>query len=138
MLVGAGIGSLLGLVKHFAVDGPEEERKKKLAIAREMTSHVTGQHGQTPDHSSSLGSLMQGGLAGGQLAQGVETFNADQALRQKQGSLIDSLLKSSGADPQKIVATGAPMFGPQLPGPDYSSPIVGDMSFWDNMRRMSS
>ena len=71
----AGMGA--GLLKSELVDKPQADRQRKLAATTAALSPWTGMTPTMPQEANPLGSMMQGGLAGAQLGQGLQSEKPD-------------------------------------------------------------
>lgn len=77
LLTAAGIGALLGGVKHYAFDKPGEEADRKLAAETARYSPWTGMRPGQVKRANLGGTLIQGGATGALLGQqlgGAETI----------------------------------------------------------------
>lgn len=100
-LIGLGAGTALGIGKHFLIDKPAADRKRKVAAEQTRWSPWTGMGVGDPGESPNLmGSLMQGGLSGASLGQGIDSSNAYNDMLQKQasGDTLGGINKSSWMD----------------------------------------
>jgi hypothetical protein len=74
----AGMGA--GLLKSQLVDRPQADRERQLAATTASLSPWTGLTPSMPSEANPLGSVMQGGLAGAQLGQGMQKQAQDQEM----------------------------------------------------------
>lgn len=91
----------LGAIKHFASDKPIADKKRAAAAEQTRWSPWTGMGVGDPGESPNLmGSLMQGGLSGASLGQGIDSSNAYNDMIQKQasGDTLGGINKSSWMD----------------------------------------
>lgn len=70
----AGMGA--GLLKSELVDKPQANRERQLAATTAALSPWTGLTPTMPQEANPFGSMLQGGLAGAQLGQGLQNMKA--------------------------------------------------------------
>jgi hypothetical protein len=66
----AGMGA--GLLKSELIDRPQANKQRQLAATTAALSPWTGMTPTMPQEANPLGSMMQGGLAGAQIGQGMQ------------------------------------------------------------------
>ena len=66
----AGMGA--GLLKSELIDRPQANKQRQLAATTAALSPWTGMTPTMPDEANPLGSMLQGGLAGAQIGQGMQ------------------------------------------------------------------
>jgi hypothetical protein len=69
MILG-GMGA--GLLKSELIDRPQANKQRQLAATTAELSPWTGMTPTMPNEANPLGSMLQGGLAGAQIAQGMQ------------------------------------------------------------------
>lgn len=89
MLPLLAIGALAGLGKSLLIDGPKEERQRKLAAETQRLSPWTGLKAEPVQEADPLGSALSFGLAGAQLGQGMEQADLNEAMMKKQMEFLD-------------------------------------------------
>lgn len=100
----AGMGA--GLLKSELVDRPQANRERQLAATTAALSPWTGLTPSMPNEANPFGSLMQGGLAGAQLGQGMQKqaqeqemldmFKQQQQQKQQQDNQPGTLIPKMG------------------------------------------
>jgi hypothetical protein len=75
-------GAAAGLLKSKLVDEPAANAQRKLAARTAELSPWTGMTPTMPQEANAFGSMMQGGMAGAQLGQGLKTAGMQDQLMQ--------------------------------------------------------
>lgn len=76
LLLGAGAG----LLKSELVDKPRANKERELAARTAELSPWTGMSPTMPEEANPMGSMLQGGLAGAQLGQGLQAANQQEEM----------------------------------------------------------
>lgn len=101
----AGMGA--GLLKSELIDRPQADKQRQLAATTATLSPWTGMTPTMPNEANAFGSMMQGGLAGAQLGQGMQKQAQEQ-------ELLDMLKGKQG---QQAPATMVPKMGGNVQSP---------------------
>lgn len=76
-LIGLGAGTALGIGKHFLIDKPAADRKRKVAAEQTRWSPWTGMGlGDPGEEPNLMANVMQGGLSGASFGQGMQNSGA--------------------------------------------------------------
>jgi hypothetical protein len=74
LLVPLALGAAAGIGKYFASDKPRYDAEKKLASETQRYSPWTGLQAQAPRNPSMFENVLQGGMTGLQLGQGISAL----------------------------------------------------------------
>lgn len=77
------LGMGAGLLKSELIDRPQADKQRQLAATTATLSPWTGMTPTMPNEANPLGSMLQGGLAGMQVGQGMDKAAQEQALLEK-------------------------------------------------------
>lgn len=102
-------GAATGLLKSKLVDEPAANAQRKLAATTAELSPWTGMTPEMPQEANAFGSMLQGGLAGAQLGQGLQAQAAN-----------DKLMQGIAGGGAKTAAAAAPTIVPKAGAMDMA------------------
>lgn len=125
MMTGLLIGAGLGLGKSVLFDAPAQKKQAMLAAKTQELSPWTHMQASAPPPVDYMGNMMQGGFAGAQFGQGMQSVDNQQQLLQSQKALLDAqaaaLARGGALSPSLYQAQP---YGASY-GPSSFSPQVG-------------
>ncbi len=122
----AAIGAALGAAKGEFIDKPREQRQREVAATTQRFSPWTGMSAGPIKEADTFGNVLQGGMTGASLGQGLES----------QAAYKDALAKQAGTG--SIMAAGgngAYNLGVQYPQGYQPAPQIGQSSPWNLLGR---
>lgn len=91
LLPAIGIGAALGLGKHFLIDKPKEERKRRLAAATQRYSPWTHLTAEAPEETDPMTGMLNWGATGASIGSGLNQQEMNQGMADAQMKNLDAM-----------------------------------------------